>query len=305
MVAVTGPAARLPVRLRLMLVTGGATAALLCLREALDAASVTLALALPLMILAALASTYLIVTRMLAPMEREHRFVGDAGHELRTPLAALRGELEVALLVDGSREDWRRAVRSAVQETDRVIGLAEDLLLLARGCDGRLALAPQPLDAAELLARTAHRAGALGAAPGAIVTDCEPGLMLTADPGWTEQALLNLVHNAIRYGDGPITISAAGAGGRAELHVRDEGPGFPEQFLPRAFERFSRAGAGRPGAGAGLGLAIVQTVARAHGSTAHARNRHHGGADVWFSVPGHRVISRPAPTLTKRTAAPC
>ncbi len=301
----TGAVARLPIRLRLTVVTGGAMAALLGLRESLDAASVGLPVALALMILAAVAVTYLIVGRLLAPMERERCFVGDAGHELRTPLTALRGELEVALLVDGSRDDWRRAVESAMQETDRVIGLAESLLALARGQDGRLPLVPEIVDAAELLARVADRARAIGAAPGAIAIECESGLTLEADPAWAEQALLNLVHNAIRYGDGPITVSAAVAGGRAELHVRDEGPGFPDTFLPRAFERFSRAGTGRPGGGSGLGLAIVQTVARAHGGTAHARNRHHGGADVWFSVPGHRVISRPVPTISPRTAATC
>jgi two-component system OmpR family sensor kinase len=93
-----------------------------------------------------------------------------------------------------------------------------------------------------------------------------------------------MVDNALRYGSGDIDLSAAaGERGLAEIHVRDAGPGFPEQFLSRAFERFSRAPSSRDG-GSGLGLAIVRTVARAHGGDAHAANAD-GGADVWLALP--------------------
>ena len=74
--------------------------------------------------------------------------------------------------------------------------------------------------------------------------------------------------------------------GSVELHVLDEGTGFPAEFLEHAFERFARADQARAGEGAGLGLAIVETVARAHGGSAHAVNREGGGADVWISLPG-------------------
>ena len=238
--------------------------------------------------------------RLRAGVARERTFVSDASHELRTPLTVLKGELEVALRIDGSRSDWRRAVGSAVEETDRVIALAESLLLVARAQDGSVPLALRRLDAGELLRRVASRGQLLagidaGAGDGELVIDCAPGLTLVADPTWTEQALVNLVHNSLRYGGGEIALTAARVEDRVELHVRDDGPGFPDGFLPRAFERFSRADSSRPRGGAGLGLAIVDTVARAHGGLAHAANRDHGGADVWFSVPGLRHPGAPVP----------
>ena len=100
-----------------------------------------------------------------------------------------------------------------------------------------------------------------------------------------EQALGNLVDNALRHGDGRVTLHAAGVNGIVELHVRDEGPGFPPAYLEHAFERFTVPEPGRDGAGAGLGLSIVRTIAEAHGGAAGAVNAAEGGADVWVSVP--------------------
>jgi signal transduction histidine kinase len=109
--------------------------------------------------------------------------------------------------------------------------------------------------------------------------------MIRADPVRLEQALANLLDNALRYGRGTISLSARARGGRIEVHVTDEGPGFPEEFVAFAFERFSRADRARGRGGAGLGLAIVDAIARAHGGEAHAANRAHGGADVWLALP--------------------
>ena len=103
-----------------------------------------------------------------------------------------------------------------------------------------------------------------------------------------EQALDNLVENAFVYGAGSVVLAAVADDGRVELHVRDEGPGVPEEFLPWAFDRFSRADEARGGGGTGLGLAIVDLVARAHGGEARLRNRPEGGADAWLSL--RRVI---------------
>jgi two-component system OmpR family sensor kinase len=93
-----------------------------------------------------------------------------------------------------------------------------------------------------------------------------------------------MVDNALRYGAGQIELETSAAGGTVEVHVLDRGQGFPEEFLGRAFERFSRGSSNRDG-GSGLGLAIVRTVARAHGGEAHAANRDGGGADVWLTLP--------------------
>jgi signal transduction histidine kinase len=103
------------------------------------------------------------------------------------------------------------------------------------------------------------------------------------DPDALDRALTNLVDNARRYGDAPILVSARAEGEWVELHVADHGAGFAPEYLPRAFERFSRP-AGARGGGAGLGLALVEAVAHAHGGTAGAQNAERG-ADVWLRIP--------------------
>jgi two-component system OmpR family sensor kinase len=93
------------------------------------------------------------------------------------------------------------------------------------------------------------------------------------------------VDNALRHGGTRAELAAERVDGRVELHVRDDGPGFPPEFVDAAFERFTRADPARGRGGAGLGLAIVDAIARAHGGAAGARNRPAGGADVWISLP--------------------
>jgi signal transduction histidine kinase len=94
-----------------------------------------------------------------------------------------------------------------------------------------------------------------------------------------------MVDNALSHGGGRVVLSTAGDESSVEVHVIDEGPGFPPLFLARAFDRFSRADEARRRPGSGLGLAIVDTVAGAHRGTAHAANRVGGGADVWITLP--------------------
>ena len=99
------------------------------------------------------------------------------------------------------------------------------------------------------------------------------------------QALGNLVDNALRHGRGTVGVRAEQHDGRIELHVTDEGDGFDPEFLPRAFERLSRDDDARAAGGAGLGLSIVEAIARAHGGSVGASNRPTGGADVWLALP--------------------
>jgi signal transduction histidine kinase len=112
----------------------------------------------------------------------------------------------------------------------------------------------------------------------------EDGLEVSVDRLRAEQALGNLVENALRHGRGRIRVQAQRRSGHVELHVRDEGPGFAPEYIPHAFGRFSRSDQARAGAGAGLGLAIVDVIARAHGGSAHAANVA-DGADVWLELP--------------------
>ena len=223
--------------------------------------------------------------RLQAVLARERSFVSDASHELRTPLAILRTELELALRGERSRDELEDAVRSAAEETERLNQLADDLLVIARSDQGRLPVHPEELVATDVLERVAGRFQTRAKVEGRPLK-AEPanGMTLNADLARIEQALANLVDNALTYGDGTVILSARRENGCVELHVFDEGRGFPPDFLPRAFERFTRADEARTRGGTGLGLAIAAAVAGAHGGTAHAQNIE-GGADVWIALP--------------------
>jgi two-component system OmpR family sensor kinase len=224
--------------------------------------------------------------RLDAGLERERRFVADASHELRTPLAILKTELEVALRQPRSGDELESAIRSAAEETDRLVRLAEDLLLVARSDQSELELRPVAVATDELLDATAARFAARATTAGrAIEVAAEPGLVVEVDRTHADRALANLVENALNYGAGPVRLRAEGANGRVELHVTDEGSGFDQSFLPVAFERFARADDARERGGTGLGLAIVDAIAHAHGGSAHAANLAGGGADVWIALP--------------------
>ena len=224
--------------------------------------------------------------RLESALVRERDFVADAGHELRTPLALLRTELELALRHAESDAELREAVRRSAEEVDRLTQLADDLLLIAGSERGKLPLRLEPVPTSELLASVARRfewrADEAGRSVQAVPTD---GIRVRGDRIRLEQALCNLVDNSLRHGGGRVRLEAMQVDGVVELHVADEGAGFPPEFLEAAFERFSRPDAARAGGGAGLGLAIVRTIADAHGGETHAANREHGGADVWLVLP--------------------
>jgi signal transduction histidine kinase len=223
--------------------------------------------------------------RLHASLEHERRFVADASHELRTPLALLQTELDLALRRPRSHEELEAALRSAADETGRLTRLAEDLLLIARADQGPLPLRPEPVAAAEVLGRVASRFATRAASLGRELRVESSAALLYADPVRIEQALGNLVANALEHGDGAVELSSVARDDEVELHVRDEGPGFPRSFRERAFARFSRADEARSRGGAGLGLSIVELIAGAHGGSAGLGDLEGIGADVWLSVP--------------------
>ena len=237
--------------------------------------------------------------RLEDALERERGFVADAGHELRTPLALLRTELELALRHAETKEELREAVLSSSGEVERLAQLAEDLLLIARSDRGRIPLRLEDVSVDDLFASVASRfewrvqeAGRLLRAQPA------PGLRVRGDRLRLEQALGNLIDNALRHGGGVVQLAASDTHGCIELHVSDHGSGFPPDFLAQAFERFSRADSARARGGAGLGLSIVSAIAEAHGGSAHAANSHPRGADVYLELPGipAQTMSHPGGT---------
>jgi two-component system OmpR family sensor kinase len=251
-----------------------------------------------------------LLSRLEAALDGERKFVADASHELRTPLSLLRVELELALRHPRSAVELRRAIESAADETRRLTQLAEDLLLMAAADQGRLPVRLETLPVDDLLTRCATHfeielaargrsmrigspavpalVGAAGMTLGEAAGPAHDGVAvptLVGDGLRLEQALGNLIDNAVRHGAGDVCVFASRNRESIELHVTDQGPGFAADFLPRAFERFSRADTARTRGGTGLGLSITQAIARAHGGTAHAANRRERGADMWLSLP--------------------
>ena len=226
------------------------------------------------------------LARIEAAVAHERRFLADASHELRTPLTILTSELELALRRSRSKSELEQVVRSAKEESDRLSQLAQDLLVVARSDQGALPVRPAPTPLQPLLERVAARFDGRAREHGRrVVTRTPVELEAVLDPARVEQALANLVDNALRHGDGTIELSAHVQNGTVELHVTDDGHGFPTAFLPHAFERFSRADPARSSGGSGLGLAIVDAIAHAHGGQSSATNRTGGGSDVWLTLP--------------------
>jgi len=226
------------------------------------------------------------LARIQASVARERSFFSDASHELRSPLAMLRTELELIARERPTGPALQSAAGSAIEETERLSRLTDDLLLLARADDHQLALRQGRASASELLHQAGDRVRPQVAAAEIQVSVDVPGdAYLDVDRDRIAQALDNLVANALRYARSHVELSARAQGASLELHVTDDGPGFPSSFLPRAWERFARADAARTEDGVGLGLAIVRTIAEAHGGTTQAANRPSGGADVWITLP--------------------
>jgi signal transduction histidine kinase len=247
------------------------------------------------------------LARLQAAVEHERRFVADASHELRTPLALLQTELDLALRRPRSREELESALRSAAEETQRLSRLADDLLFIARADQGPLPMRSEIVAAGDLLADAATRFAGRASRLGRELRTEETALLVDADPLRVGQALVNLVDNALTHGDGTVELAAQQRNGYVELHVRDGGSGFPDEFRARAFDRFSRADEARSGGGSGLGLSIVELVARAHGGRAALANGPSGGADVWIALPraDHQPLSpAPSPQGIREDAGP-
>jgi hypothetical protein len=242
--------------------------------------------------IAALATTMnQLLSQLQRALARQRALVADASHELRTPFAVLRGELELASRSGRSREELAAAVERASEEAARLARLTEQLLFLARSDEDRSPPRRERTNVRLLLSRSAEHAATRARSAGVWCrVDTPSDLAADLDPDRIGEAIDNLVDNAMRFAPAgtPIGISAKAVGRNLAIEVADSGPGFPAQFLPHAFERFARpdSSRARSDGGAGLGLAIVSAIAHAHGGRAEARNRPDGGAVVRLDLPG-------------------
>jgi signal transduction histidine kinase len=206
--------------------------------------------------------------------ERQQQFIDDASHELRTPLSTLSAEIDLALRKPRTAEEHEATLRRLGSGTTQLAELAETLLTL--GALGSATPNARDLDAREVLNAAALRArGRLAARP--IEVQAPDDLAFPADPGLLERALGNLVDNAVRYGAGTILLTAAPADAATALAVHDDGAGMSPGFLAHAAERFRQDESSRTGAGAGLGLSLVDAIVTAHGGQLRicARGHHH------------------------------
>jgi signal transduction histidine kinase len=245
------------------------------------------------------------LVRLRRSFEREQRFVADASHELRTPIAVVKTELEGALRGGDYGPGVRDALVAAIDECDQLGQLAEDLLVVARAAEGRLPIHATSLDVRDLLNAQAHRFGERAASHGRrIRVEAPEGVEVHGDELRLRQALGNLIDNALRHGEGEILLGGRrGADGTVVLEVSDEGAGLTGDFVERAFERFARGDAARTrGGGAGLGLSIVRTLAETHGGDATLVPG--AAATVRISLPAASQVGLSRPTYGGATPHP-
>jgi len=230
-----------------------------------------------------LASTFNdLLERLTRSLEQQRRFMADASHELRSPVAIIRGEAEVALSQARTPEEYRGSLAIALDEARRLSQIVDDLFSLARADAGQYPRRPRDLYLEEVAGECVRAARSMAAARG-ITLNCEPDseMPIHGDEALVRRLTMNLLDNAIKYTPegGKINVDCRRAGSEYSLTVRDSGPGIPAEAQEKIFERFFRLDPARtqdrraPGTaetvaptatGAGLGLAIARWIAEAH-----------------------------------------
>jgi two-component system, OmpR family, heavy metal sensor histidine kinase CusS len=246
--------------------------------------------------------------KMLARLEdsftRLSQFSADLAHELRTPIAILRGEAEGILTKPRSTEQYREVIESSLEELQRLSAMIDNLLFLARAettgeCklssfDGRAAIE----EIREFYELVAQEQG--------VEIECHGEGVIHAEPNLFRRALINLLTNALRFtpAGGTITVSLAHRNGAGEVSVADTGCGIPSEHVPNVFDRFYRADASRGTHGTGLGLAIVKSIMQIHQGSVTVQSNLGKGTVVTISFPDpKKVQALPAEEFIESTAA--
>jgi len=235
------------------------------------------------------------LARIDEAFENQRRFLADAGHEIKTPLTILRGDVEVALRKGRSLEEYEAILQQTLEDLRDVSGLAEGLITLARSDSGVLQPRSDTVPVARVFERVVTRYVKRAESAGlSLVTIAPRELAVRGDAPLLERALNNLVDNAIKYagGRGRIELSASSTEDeRVTLSVADEGVGIPREEQGKLFERFYRGAAGRRSArGSGLGLAIVAAIVEGHGGEIELEGQPGVGTTVRLVLPAAQGI---------------
>jgi two-component system OmpR family sensor kinase len=224
------------------------------------------------------------LARVEAAVGEMRQFSTALAHELRTPITALRGEIELAAMKADSGDTYRRVAASQLEELDKLKRLIDHLLTLARAESGQIPVSHYPVDVAAIVRSVVEQIEAVAHAEGLELTCDAPGVvMIEGDEEWLERLLLNLLDNAFKFTPrgGRVAVRLSDEGSEARLEVRDTGIGMPADVMTHVFERFYRADPARSSTarGAGLGLSLVKWIV----------DRHDGSIDL-DSQPGRGSV---------------
>jgi two-component system OmpR family sensor kinase len=241
-----------------------------------------------------------LLDRLDQSFDRQRRFMADASHELRTPVAILRGEAEVALSrPDRKPEEYRESLAVLRAESQRLTHIVEDLFTLARADAGQYPLSPHDFYLDELVADCARTTRTLALAK-RITLNCDAAqeLPIHADEALLRRMILNLLDNAFKYTaeGGSVSVAGRREGAEYALSTTDTGPGIPVELQPRIFERFFRADRARSraesdGGGAGLGLSIARWIAEAHHGRLELTRSNASGSTFTAYLPAKSEVS--------------
>jgi heavy metal sensor kinase len=238
------------------------------------------------------ASTFdAMLARLDDAFRREREFTANASHELRTPLTVMRGEIDVVLQRPRESAEYQRVLSELGTDVDQLARIAADLLLLARAEVNQLAVAPEPLHAAQLLHAVAEELRPVAESKQiALEVQADPALVFWADEQKMLRTLFNLVDNALKFSppEKVVRLTAAREGERVSLRVSDQGCGIAPDALPYIFDRFYRGTNGHA-PGAGLGLAIARALVLAQGGTLSVDHAAGPGTSFAILMPAEKV----------------
>ncbi len=229
--------------------------------------------------------------RLDAAFKNQRRLTADVSHELRSPLTALRGEIEVALRAERSPRDYQRVLHSALEEIDRLTAMSDDLLLITRAAAGLLAACRGPTDVNAIIRRALDGTrGRIEEKALVVRAELDPGLGSVAlDSALTRRLIEELLDNAVKFAppSGTVVVATVATGGGVRLAVENSGPPLAADELAHLFEPFYRADQARTrGTGTGLGLALAAAVTSLHGGSIRAVNVPSGGVRLECDLVG-------------------